>query len=231
MAAKFVRTMNMKRIAWLAGISLFLAAWASMALAQDAPLGDLARQARKQKGHKAPAVKKYDNDNLPINDKLSVVGPESAETTDASATANSDEPSPAGESADKSGTPATEKSGESASAPKSTNAEDKKSASDEEAQKQQMFKDWQHKIHEQQNQVDLLNRELDVANREYRLRSAAFYADAGNRLRNAVAWDKEDAQYKDQIAETQKRLDEAKKQLEGMQEEARRAGVPSSMRE
>jgi len=231
MAAKFVRTMNMKRIAWLAGISLFLAAWASMAVAQDASLGDLARQARKHKGQKPPAVKKYDNDNLPVNDKLSVVGPESAETTDASATANGDEPAPAAESSDKSGTPAAEKSGESASAPKSTNAEDKKSTGDEQAQKQQMFKDWQHKIHEQQNQVDLLNRELDVANREYRLRSAAFYADAGNRLRNAVSWDKEDAQYKDQIAEKQKRLEEAKKQLEGMQEEARRAGVPSSMRE
>lgn len=221
----------MKRIAWLAGISLFLAALASMAVAQDASLGDLARQARKQKGQKAPAVKKYDNDNIPVNDKLSVVGPESAETTDASAPANSDEPAPAGESANKSGTPAEEKSGESASAPKSTNAEDKKSASDEQAQKQEMFKQWQHKINEKQSQVDLLNRELDVANREYRLRSAAFYADAGNRLRNAVAWDKEDAQYKDQIAEKQKKLEEAKKQLEDMQEEARHAGVPSSMRE
>jgi hypothetical protein len=223
--------MNMKRIAWLAGISLFLAALASMAFAQDAPLGDLARQARKQKGQKAPAVKKYDNDNIPVNDKLSVVGPESAETTDASAPANSDESAPAGESANKSGTPAEDKSGENASAPKSTNAEDKKSASDEQAQKQEMFKQWQHKINEKQSQVDLLNRELDVANREYRLRSAAFYADAGNRLRNAVAWDKEDAQYKDQIAEKQKKLEEAKKQLEDMQEEARRAGVPSSMRE
>src|SRR5215475_849951 len=221
----------MKRIAWLAGISLFLAALTSVGFAQDASLGDLARQARKHKGQKAPAVKKYDNDNLPVNDKLSVVGQEPAESADASASASSGEPAPAAESANKGGTPAAETSGESASAPKSTNAEEKKSASDEQAQKQQMFKGWQHKIQEQQNQVDLLNRELDVANREYRLRTAAFYADAGNRLRNAVSWDKEDTQYKEQIAEKQKRLEEAKKQLEDMQEEARRAGVPSSMRE
>jgi hypothetical protein len=221
----------MKRIPWLAVISLLLAALASIAVAQDASLGDLARQARKQKGQKAPAVKKYDNDNLPMNDKLSVVGQAPAETAaDASAPATSGEPTPAAESADKSGTPAAGSS-DSAPAPKSTNADDKKPANDEQAQKQQMFKEWQNKIHEQQNQVDMLNRDIDLANREYRLRAAAFYADAGNRLRNAVAWDKEDAQFKDQMADKQKKLDDAKKQLEDLQEQARRAGVPSSMRE
>jgi hypothetical protein len=68
-------------------------------------------------------------------------------------------------------------------------------------------------------------------NREYRLRAAAFYADAGNRLRNAGAWDKEDSQFKEQLAAKQKQLDDAKKQLEDLQEQARKAGVPSSMRE
>jgi hypothetical protein len=77
----------------------------------------------------------------------------------------------------------------------------------------------------------MLTREVDVANREYRLRAAAFYADAGNRLRNAGAWDKEDAQHKEQMADKQKKLDDAKTKLEDLQEHARRAGVPSSMRE
>jgi hypothetical protein len=220
----------MKRIAWLAGISIFLATLASVAVAQDASLGDIARQTRKQKGQKAPAAKKYDNDNLPANDKISVVGQAPAESADASAPATSGEPTPAAESADKTATPAAG-SAENAPASKATNAEDKKSANDEQAQKQQMFKEWQNKIHEQQNQVDMLTRDIDLANREYRLRAAAFYADAGNRLRNAVAWDKEDAQFKDQMSDKQKKLDDAKKQLEELQEQARRAGVPSSMRE
>ena len=64
-----------------------------------------------------------------------------------------------------------------------------------------------------------------------KLRAAAFYADAGNRLRNEATWDKDDAQYKQQIAEKQKAVDDAKKQLEDLQEQARKAGVPSSMRE
>ncbi len=220
----------MKRIAWLAGISLFLATLASVAVAQDTSLGDLARQTRKQKGQKPPAVKKYDNDNLPADDKISVVGQAPAESADASAPATDGEPVPAAESTDKTATPAAG-SGENATAPKSTNGEDKKPANDEQAHKQQMFKEWQHKIHEQQNQVDMLNREIDLANREYRLRAAAFYADAGNRLRNAVAWDKEDAQFKDQMSDKQKKLDDAKNKLEELQEQARRAGVPSSMRE
>jgi multidrug resistance efflux pump len=77
----------------------------------------------------------------------------------------------------------------------------------------------------------MLSRELDVLQREYRLRAAAFYADAGNRLRNSGSWDKEDAQYKQQIDQKQKALDNAKQELDDMQEQARKSGVPSSARE
>jgi hypothetical protein len=61
------------------------------------------------------------------------------------------------------------------------------------------------------------------------LRAAAFYADAGNRLRNEAAWDQEDAKYKQQIADKQKALDEAKQKLDDTQEDARKAGMPSSV--
>jgi hypothetical protein len=58
-----------------------------------------------------------------------------------------------------------------------------------------------------------------------------MYADAGNRLRNSAEWDKEDADYKKKIADKKKAVDEAKQQMDDMQEEARKAGVPSSVRE
>jgi hypothetical protein len=74
-------------------------------------------------------------------------------------------------------------------------------------------------------------RELDVLQREYQLRAAAMYGDAGNRLRNQTDWDKQDAQYKQNIADKQKALDDAKQKLDDMQEEARKAGVPSNVRE
>jgi hypothetical protein len=67
--------------------------------------------------------------------------------------------------------------------------------------------------------------------REYQIRAAAMYADAGNRLRNQADWDKQDAQYKQQIADKQKSLEDAKQKLEDLQEEARRAGVPDSVQQ
>lgn len=219
----------MKRIASLAVVGLFVGlSWGSLALAQDAPLGDYARQARKHKGHQA-AAKSFDNDNLPMADKLSVVGQPPAETTDAS-TANGAQPAPAAPADGTAPQAGAAPSGDTNS-PSPSAATDKKPGEDEAAQKQKVFKDWQNKIQAQQNQLDILTREMDVANREYRLRAAAFYADAGNRLRNSGTWDKEDAQYKEQMAEKQKKLEDAKKQLEDLQEQARKAGVPASMRE
>jgi hypothetical protein len=58
-----------------------------------------------------------------------------------------------------------------------------------------------------------------------------MYADVGNRLRNSVSWDKEDREYKQQIAEKEKAVADAKQKLDDMQESARKAGVPSSVRE
>ena len=226
-----LRKINMKRITLVATTGVFVATLiGTLAMAQNAPLGDYARQARKRKDHQAPAAKSFDNDNLPRADKLSVVGQAPAESGDASAPTTSGETAaPNGEgktsSASSGGaTPADSAAGQTAEA-------EKKPAEDEVAQKQKMYKEWQTKIQTQQNQVDNMTHELDLTNREYRLRAAAFYADAGNRLRNASSWDKEDAQFKEQIADKQKKLDDAKKQLEDLQEQARKAGVPSSMRE
>lgn len=204
----------MKRIALAASIGIFLA---TIAVAQNAPLGDYARQARKQKGNQAPAVKTYDNDNLPKVDKLSVVGPPVVQA-DASATENKVEP-----------TEDSVEKPENASASKDATVKPK--SEDERSDKDKALKDWEKKIHAQQAEIDLLSREVDVANREYRLRAASFYADAGNRLRNAASWDKEDTQFKDQIAQKQKSLEAAKQKLEDLREQARKAGVPSSVRE
>jgi len=70
-----------------------------------------------------------------------------------------------------------------------------------------------------------------VLQREYQVRAAAMYADVGNRLRNSAEWDKQDTQYKQQIGDKQKALEDAKQKLEELQEQARKAGVPSSIRE
>jgi len=196
----------MKRNAsvWLLGI--FVAALlTSMAAAQSDSLGDYARAIRKDKP--AAQVKTFDNDNLPADDKLSVVGPAAAA---ASGTETASTTTPDADAA-------------SASSPN-------KPPVTAQAQ-QQLNDDWKGKFAAQQDQINLLNRELTVAQKEYQLRAAAMYADAGSRLRDAGEWDKQDAQYKSDIADKQKALDDAKQKLDDMQEEARKAGVSSSVRD
>jgi hypothetical protein len=192
----------------------------SLSWSQSDSLADYARATRKDKKSTA---KQYDNDNLPRQDKLSVVGnapaDSDAQTSDKPADANSDPQ-----------TAQAENNQGSQPNPDAAKNPDSGSGSDAE-QRQKEMDEWKKKIDSQKEQVDLLTRELDVMQREYKLRAAAFYADAGNRLRNSGSWDKEDSQYKQQIAEKQKAVDQAKQSLEDLQEKARKAGVPAKNRE
>jgi len=164
--------------------------------AQDPSLGDYARKVKKDPAAKAKP-KVFDNDNLPTEDKLSVVGQKPL--ADAS------------------------------TAPPIDDKDKDAAKTDEDTRKKQLWKGWQDKLAAQKDSLDLASRELDVLQREYQLRAAALYADAGNRIRNEAQWDKQDADYKQKIADKQKAIDDAKQKLTDMQEEARKAGVPSAM--
>jgi hypothetical protein len=188
------------------------AAQTTAPVADQSSLGDYAR-----KVHKDPTVKArpkvFDNDNLPTEDKLSIVG-EAAPVTAADASADS--PSKAAPTS-------SGKEGAAANPAASTN--------DEQSKKLAEWKTWQDKLTSQKNSIDLASRELDVLQKEYQLRAASMYGDVGNRLRNSTQWDKEEAEFKQKIADKQKAVDDAKQKLDDMQEEARRAGVPAAMRE
>jgi hypothetical protein len=206
----------MKRNVWIAGIIL-AGMMACFANAQDSttqqqPLGDYARTVRKDK--KPATAKQFDNDNLPADNTLNIVG--KAETSgDAKSDDKTQAAADGGADADKKAEskPPSIQPGESAE------------------ERQKTYNSWKDRLTDQKAKVDLLNREFDVEQREYQLRAAAMYADAGNRLRNSGSWDKEDADYKQKIEQKKKALDDAKKELDDMQENARKAGVPSSVRE
>jgi hypothetical protein len=184
-------------------------------------LADYARKVHKDTGAAKPKPKVFDNDNLPKDDKLSVVGQQPVAEAKAATTE---------EGGDKPATPDGKAlEAKAAAMPKSDTATSATTTEDEKAKKQAALKAWQEKLTGQKEQVSMASRELDVTQREYQLRAAAMYADAGNRLRNSVQWDKEEATYKQQLAEKQKALDEAKQKLEDMKDEAVKAGIPSSM--
>jgi len=281
----------MKHIAYHGiGLALLLGVLGLPASAQDqsqqsdSSLGAYARQIRKDSDTKKP-TRTFDNDNLPKDDKLSVVGP-APESGPESSTASPEGAPAAGESkpateakgegeAAKSGEEKNETKAENKSAEKSAEKSDDKTKTEaaaesttetkaeakpeapplapgqvasaaaqnaaapaapstpeeEQAAKEKMNKQWGEKLDSQKDSINLLNRELDVLEREYKLRAAAMYGDAGNRFRNQADWDKQDAQYKQQIADKQKAIDDAKQKLDDMQEDARKAGVPSSASE
>jgi hypothetical protein len=183
-------------------------------------LGDYARQIRKEPGTASSKPKVFDNDNLPRQDKLSVVGQAPAATATSEAKPAETEPATANDA---------KADAEAKAAPEKAPVTSTKKAPEE--NKEAAAKQWSDKIDAQKQEIDLLARELDVVQREYQIRAAAMYADAGNRMRNSADWDKQDAQFKQQIADKQKSLEDAKAKLEDLQEEARKAGAPASVRE
>jgi predicted metal-dependent phosphoesterase TrpH len=128
------------------------------------------------------------------------------------------EPAPAKSDSDAATAATTDAAAKDSAADAATSDEDKKKAADE-------LKD---KVAKQQGQIDLLKRELDVLQRENRMRAAVFYSDAGARLRDPGAYADADRKYQADIAAKQKAIADGQANLDKLREEARRAGVPVS---
>ncbi len=151
-------------------------------------LGDYARAVRKNKAESSSTTRHYDNDNLPTNESLSVVGPPPANGANAGQKAAAVAP---------------------AAATAAAAAEHQKTANE-----------WTEKIAKQKEKIASLNHEIDLDQRELRLRDAAVYSDpsiSGLAIR--------DAQYRSDVDAKQKALEAARQQLDEMQEQARKAGI------
>jgi hypothetical protein len=192
---------------------------AGVAVAQSSQesLGNYARALKKSRGAPPTDQKKvYDNDNMPANSSISVVGSApAAPATDSAAAAQPKDASTAAPAAgddkkDEKKDPEI-KAGQSAS--------DRKEAVDA----------WKQKLDGQSGKVTSLAHELDLLQREYRVKSSEFYANTANRAQNPTGFAKDDADYKQKIADKQKELDDAKAKLSEMQDDARKDGAPNSV--
>ena len=203
-----------------AAVALLFASTAlpSLAQSENQSLGAYARSVRKPKnGSSANASPKvYDNDNLPAEAAISVVG----SSDDASSA-----PKPqAGEQAkDPSANPAEP------SDAKKSDSQIKPGQSVEERQK--ALEAWKGKLDEQKEKVAGVSHELDLLEREYRLKAAEFYSNTANRVQHPYGFADEDAKYKQQIADKHKELEDAQGKLSDMQEDARKEGAPNSVTE
>ena len=214
-------TMLFPSLAAVLIISLSVMAGAQSSTASTPSLGDYARAVRKAKPSGTATGKVYDNDNLPSATGLSVVGTETRSAADAKsreANGKTDSQEPAAPAA---GDQKTEEKKPTGDVTTGQTA----------AQREQAYAVWKDKIEAQKRSVDLAARELDVVEREYRLRTAQYYADAGARLRNPAQWDDEDQKYKHEIQDKQKALESARTKLSDLEDQARRSGVPTSDRQ
>jgi hypothetical protein len=194
------------------------------AQSNNGSLADAARKTRQEKQAVPAPTKVFDNDSLPRQEHISVVGQPAL--TPASVRSDSTQ-------ADQDRSKDENSNGKDDSEAKTDSDKTKLTIDPNQStgDRELVYGEWRKKVADQKDTITLLQRELDVLQREYRLRAAAMYADVGNRLRNANQWDKEDRDYKDKIEAKQKDLDRAKQQLSDIQDQARKAGVPPGVTE
>ena len=190
------------------GLLILTGLLAGVAAAQSDSLADAARKHKQQQSGKPVAAKVYTNDNLPATETISAVG---APASDAAATAPTD-----GQATADGSTPATK---------------DGAKPADDTKTRQKTWEDWRDKIQKQKASVEQMQKENEEIDRQYKLTSGNYYNSAQQRLFDGAAMAKEDAAYKQQMEQKKKAIDDAKQKIDDLQEEARRAGVPSGYRD
>ena len=170
-------------------------------------LGQAAKNAQAQKKSSQQAKKVYTNDDI-----ASVVIPAAEKSPDPIASKDETKSTDA-------------KTGEE----KVANKGGKDEKSDEKSKESAAA--YKQGILDQQSKVKDTERELSLMEREHQVRVAAYYADAGNQLRDSSKWFADEKKYSDDLAAKKKDLADAKEKLTNMQEDARKAGIPLSQTE
>lgn len=183
---------------------------AGVAAAQSDSLAEAARKHKQQQAGKPVAAKVYTNDNLPATETISTVGTPGNNAPPAS-TSNDNQPAAADGSA---------------AAPK-----DGAKPADEAKIRQKTWEDWRDRIQKQKASVEQMQKENDEIERQFKLTTGNYNSSAQQRLYDGAAMQKEDAAYKQQMEQKKKAIDDAKQKVDDLQEEARRAGVPSGYRD
>ena len=225
-----MKRLNTQRLT-LAGLLILMELLSGAAVAQSDSLADFARKHKEQQSGKPTAARVYTNDDLPQAETISTVGEAPAEAAPAhiasdtgNQTGYEQAMSPAmTHAAPQSATPA-----EPTPAKDSATAEKK---DDPAKDKKKTWEDWRDKIEKQREAVEKMQKENDELDRQYKLTTGNFYNSAQQRIYDGAAMAKEDAAYKQQMEAKKKAIDDAKQKVDDLQEEARRAGVPSGYRD
>ncbi|MDP9267655.1 MAG: hypothetical protein M3P27_04930 [Acidobacteriota bacterium] len=181
-------------------------------------LGDAARAQQAKKSRTSPNAKVYDNENLPKSGAISTTTGDYAGIAAAPTSSKSSGTSAAAASTTSSATAGKDKD------------KDAKEQTPDEAMKAQAD-DFSAKVAEAKKNITQLEREVDVMQRENRLKAAAFYGDAGTKLRDGAKYQADDQKQQETLKAKQDELNAAKAALDQVRDDIRKAGLPSSIGE
>ncbi len=206
----------------LSGVILATFVLMLVGTAMSQSLADQAKAARQQP--KKSATKVYTEDDLP-----SVPESKMAEESHAAeATATNAEAAKEAPAADTASGDADKKDDAASDAKKEDDAAAKEKEEAAKAAAEAQANDFKAKVSDKQEEVKSLEKELDLMQRENKLRQASYYGDAGNQLRDQKKWADEQRQYQTDLEAKQKALAEAKEKLDDSREQARKNGIPES---
>ena len=160
-------------------------------------LGDIARQNRTKK--KGTSNVKLDDDNMP-------------RTATPQADTSKDK-----DKKDDENSSAADKSKDDKDATKKEHADSQSKKGDE----------IKGKLEAQKQEIARLQRELDISQREAKLRAATYYGDAGAQLRDQAKFAEDMRKQQEEMDSKKQALDAAQQKLADLQEEARKSGVKS----
>ena len=84
------------------------------------------------------------------------------------------------------------------------------------------------KIADLQKSITDQQKDISLMEREHQIKTAEYYADAGTQLRTSGQWFVDEQKYQDDLAAKKKALSDAQTSLDNLNEQARKAGVPTS---
>lgn len=207
---------NMKRTLFGAlAVALFTLGIGITAGAQSSDsssLGDYARSLKKDKQEAKATAKVYDNDNLPAETKISVVGAPSAAGD--SSSAGSTTPGNNSSDANKDNSAKADSSSANTDAKAQAASDDptrKITPGQSREDRQKAYDAWKDQIDNQRKKIDQMAQEIDAYQHS-----------------TALPWPNNN-KYTQGLAEKQKALDQARATLTDLEEQARKAGVPSSV--
>ncbi|MGE5322556.1 MAG: hypothetical protein ACM3SW_06825 [Actinomycetota bacterium] len=116
-------------------------------------------------------------------------------------------------------------SGDQAGKLQQSPAEKDKGKKDEAEAAQQKKEGLQKNIESEKKKIADMEHELDIMQREQKLRAAAYYGDAGTMLRDSAKYAEETKKHQDEMDAKKKDIDAAQQKLADLQEQARKAGL------